>query len=114
MFLRFRQSQIVWTAPFRSRLGKHHLLRSRDRNIRTNTGVLPSRDREGAIHCLRKSSTLAAALSLIVVVAVAQEALPQGVQKKATLAGLTEYSFPNGLRVVLFPDASSPKITVNM
>jgi zinc protease len=42
------------------------------------------------------------------------QTLPQGVQKKASLAGVTEYDFPNGLRVVLFPDASAPKITVNM
>ncbi len=40
--------------------------------------------------------------------------MPQGVQKKASVAGISEYDFPNGLRVVLFPDASSPKITVNM
>jgi hypothetical protein len=42
------------------------------------------------------------------------QALPQGVQKKSSLGGITEYSFPNGLRVLLFPDASNPKITVNM
>ncbi len=40
--------------------------------------------------------------------------LPQGVQKKATVGGITEYDYPNGLRVLLFPDASSPKVTVNM
>ena len=42
------------------------------------------------------------------------QTLPQGVQKKASLAGITEYDFPNGLRVLLFPDPSSPKVTVNM
>jgi len=42
------------------------------------------------------------------------QTLPQGVEKKNTLAGITEYSYPNGLRVLLFPDASSPKVTVNM
>ena len=30
------------------------------------------------------------------------------------MGGITEYDFPNGLRVLLFPDASNPKITVNM
>ena len=30
------------------------------------------------------------------------------------MGGITEYGFPNGLRVLLFPDASNPKITVNM
>src|ERR1700723_237304 len=55
---------------------------------------------------------------LLIVVAAAlpafSQTLPQGVEKKATLGGITEYDYPNGLRVLLFPDASSPKITVNM
>ncbi len=32
----------------------------------------------------------------------------------ATVEGVTEYQFPNGARVLLYPDASLPKITVNM
>ena len=40
--------------------------------------------------------------------------LPQGVEKKASLGGITEYDYPNGLKVLLFPDPSSPKFTVNM
>src|ERR1700684_903964 len=54
---------------------------------------------------------------LIVVAAtlsVFSQTLPQGVEKKATLGGITEYDYPNGLRVLLFPDPSSPKVTVNM
>src|ERR1700723_3032064 len=55
---------------------------------------------------------------LLIVVAAALPAfsqpLPEGGEKKATLGGITEYDYPNGLRVLLFPDASSPKITVNM
>src|ERR1700734_2597927 len=42
------------------------------------------------------------------------QTLPQGVEKKATVGGITEYDYPNGLRVLLFPDPSSPKLTVNM
>ncbi len=42
------------------------------------------------------------------------QTLPQGVEKKATVAGITEYDYANGLRVLLFPDASSPKVTINM
>lgn len=42
------------------------------------------------------------------------QTLPQGVVKKATVGGITEYDYPNGLRVLLFPDPSSPKMTVNM
>src|SRR3984893_18128466 len=42
------------------------------------------------------------------------QTLPQGVEKKATVGGITEYDYANGLRVLLFPDPSSPKVTVNM
>jgi zinc protease len=55
---------------------------------------------------------------LLIVVAATlpafSQTLPQGVEKKATLGGITEYDYPNGLRVLLFPDPSSPKVTVNM
>src|SRR6202161_330191 len=54
---------------------------------------------------------------LIVVAAtlsVFSQTLPQGVEKKSTMGGITAYEYPNGLRVLLFPDASSPKVTVNM
>ena len=42
------------------------------------------------------------------------QTLPRGVQQRASLGGITEYAFPNGLRVLLFPDPSNPKVTVNM
>src|SRR6202167_2065284 len=42
------------------------------------------------------------------------QTLPRGVVQKASLGGITEYAYPNGLRVLLFPDPSSPKVTVNM
>jgi len=42
------------------------------------------------------------------------QALPVGVQKVTAVEGITEYSFPNGLHVLLFPDSSQPKITVNV
>ena len=29
--------------------------------------------------------------------------LPQGVEKKASIGGITQYDYPNGLRVVLIP-----------
>ena len=40
--------------------------------------------------------------------------LPPGVQEVTSVEGITEYSLPNGLRVLLFPDESKPKVTVNM
>jgi zinc protease len=53
-------------------------------------------------------------LLLAVAVSAFSQTLPQGVEKKATVGGITEYTYPNGLRVLLFPDPSSPKVTVNM
>jgi zinc protease len=59
-------------------------------------------------------------LSLVVAVlvsslaAVFAQTLPQGVQKIASMGGITEYDFPNGLKVLLYPDAANPKITVNV
>ncbi len=40
--------------------------------------------------------------------------LPKGVTKGATVEGITEYTLDNGMRVLLFPDASKPKVTVNV
>jgi zinc protease len=42
------------------------------------------------------------------------QTLPQGVQKVTAVEGISEYAFPNGLHVLLFPDASKPKVTVNI
>src|SRR5262245_22245890 len=42
------------------------------------------------------------------------QTLPPGVQKMASMGGITEYTFPNGLKVLLYPDAAQPKITVNV
>jgi zinc protease len=40
--------------------------------------------------------------------------LPAGVEKAASVEGLTEYHLSNGLRVLLFPEPSKPTITVNV
>lgn len=53
-------------------------------------------------------------LILAAAVLAIPQTLPQGVVQKATVGGITEYDYPNGLRLLLFPDASSPKVTVNM
>jgi zinc protease len=42
------------------------------------------------------------------------QTLPAGVRKVTAVEGITEYAYPNGLRVLLFPDDSQPKVTVNM
>jgi len=46
--------------------------------------------------------------------AQAPQTLPKGVEKVATVEGINEYRLANGLRVVLFPDASKPTATVNI
>lgn len=38
----------------------------------------------------------------------------QAQQKVTSVEGITEYAFPNGLHVLLFPDNSKPKLTVNI
>jgi zinc protease len=44
----------------------------------------------------------------------AEVKLPDGVTKGVTVEGLTEYKLTsNGLRIILLPDASRPKVTVN-
>ena len=53
------------------------------------------------------------ALFFLAVVLSAQT-LPPGVTKVTSIEGVTEYSFPNGLHALLFPDNSKPKITVNV
>jgi len=56
---------------------------------------------------------LSAAVILSTFVLSAQT-LPQGVRKGPSLAGITEYTYPNGLRVLLLPDSGSSTITVNV
>src|ERR1700722_10682017 len=53
-------------------------------------------------------------LLLSLTVAAFCQTLPTGVQKVTSVEGITEYSLPNGLHVLLFPDASKLKVTVNI
>ena len=46
--------------------------------------------------------------------AAAQPALPAGVTRVTAVEGITEYRLPNGLQLLLVPDASKPTTTVNM
>ncbi|MFO1413729.1 MAG: pitrilysin family protein [Burkholderiales bacterium] len=57
----------------------------------------------------------AAAFALPMFVALAAHAaLPAGVTQGATIEGVTEYRLANGLTVLLFPDATKAKTTVNV
>ena len=40
--------------------------------------------------------------------------LPPGVRRGASVEGITEYTLANGLRVLIFPDASKPTATINI
>jgi len=62
---------------------------------------------------LKRLIAISAAAFFLTAVALAQT-LPQGVQKVTSIEGITEYAFPNGLHVLLFPDNSKPKTTVNV
>ncbi|MES3024910.1 MAG: pitrilysin family protein [Pseudomonadota bacterium] len=42
------------------------------------------------------------------------QTLPKGVEKLSTVEGITEYRLPNGLKVLLLPDASKPTVAVNI
>src|ERR1017187_6380543 len=54
-----------------------------------------------------------AAAAVVLTVAAFSQTLPPGVQKVTSVEGITEYAFPDGLHVLLFPDNSQPKVTVN-
>src|SRR6185436_15577539 len=53
-------------------------------------------------------------LAICAFAAVFAQTLPGGVVKKASMGGITEYGFPNGLRVLLYPDQANPKVTINV
>jgi zinc protease len=55
-----------------------------------------------------------AALVLITPVFSSAQDLPNGVKKVTSVEGITEYSLPNGLHFLIFPDPSKPTITVNV
>ena len=54
------------------------------------------------------------AIALAIPHAAAADSLPKGVQEVASVEGITEYRLDNGLRVLLFPDATKPTVTVNL
>ena len=56
----------------------------------------------------------AALLAAALVAVPAQAKGPGRAVKGPTVEGITEYSLPNGMRVLLFPDPSKPTVTVNV
>src|SRR5436190_19750302 len=54
-------------------------------------------------------------LMLVIILAAARIELDAAAPKKITsVEGITEYQLENGLRILLFPDSSQSKVTVNM
>jgi len=64
--------------------------------------------------CLSFLPILAIGVLIASFAAAADPVLPKGVTRVTSVEGITEYRLENGLRVLLFPDASKPTITVNV
>ena len=62
----------------------------------------------------RTVRSFTAIAALLLAAAAFSQTLPPGVQKVTSVEGITEYSMPNGLHFLLFPDDSKPKLTVNI
>ena len=63
----------------------------------------------------RLASSLLLALSAAAMLAPARaQPLPPGLQQGTQVEGITEYRLPNGLQVLLVPDATKPSTTVNV
>lgn len=65
-------------------------------------------------HAVLKTALLSCFALSFVPPVVHGQALPPGVVKGPSVEGITEYRLPNGLKVLLFPDASKPTVTVNV
>ncbi len=63
---------------------------------------------------MRMNRILAFRTAALVIGLAAVGALAAEPKKVATVEGITEYQFDNGLKLLLFPDASRPTLTVNM
>jgi zinc protease len=62
---------------------------------------------------LRLLLSLAAVLALTLGICANLRAEAPAAQKITSVEGITEYRLANGLRILLFPDTSTPKVTVN-
>ncbi len=56
----------------------------------------------------------AALLALVATPQVQAQDVPKGMKKITSVEGITEYQMDNGLKVLMFPDASKPTATVNV
>jgi zinc protease len=65
-------------------------------------------------HAVLKAALLSCFAVTLVPPVVHGQTLPAGVTRGPSIEGITEYRLPNGLKVLLFPDASKPTVTVNV
>jgi zinc protease len=63
---------------------------------------------------MRQPLRLLLVAALLITPVAFPQTLPKDVRKVTTVEGISEYSWPNGLRVLLFPDVSQAKLTVNI
>jgi zinc protease len=63
--------------------------------------------------CLKRCFRFAALL-LALALPLCSQTLPKGVQKVRSIEGIDEFVYSNGLDVLLIPDSSKPKVTVNV
>jgi zinc protease len=63
---------------------------------------------------MRQTLRLLLVATLLLTPVAFPQTLPKDVRKVTSVEGITEYDWPNGLRVLLFPDPSQPKLTVNV
>ncbi len=62
---------------------------------------------------MKITSRIVSIFAVFALLALAQT-LPTGVEKRASMGGITEYDYPNGLKVLLYPDAANPEVTINV
>jgi len=62
----------------------------------------------------RRARWLLLSALLLALPSIARAQLPAGMKKGATVEGITEYTLDNGLKVLIFPDASKQTTTVNI
>ena len=63
---------------------------------------------------VRRSLVCAVSLAVALLAMGSHAAEPKQPKQIASVEGITEYQLDNGFKVLLFPDPSQPKVTVNL
>ena len=73
-----------------------------------------ARLKPSATRRFRDTWRIVIAIMMLGALSLHAQTLPEGVRRGPSLAGITEYSYPNGLSVLLLPDTGSSTITANV